>query len=252
MTGAGVTNAYLGMPDVGLISLSQLAEHVSVIRNITEKPLIVDGDTGFGNAVNAWHTVRTLERAGASAMQIEDQIFPKRCGHFEGKGVIAAGEMVQKIKAAVDARHDPNFQIIARTDAYATDGLDAAIERAEQFIEAGADITFVEAPKRADEIERIVGHLSVPQFVNMVIGGKTPPMSHGDFEKIGVGIVLYANASLQGAILGMQTALAQLRDTKVITEQDGIVATFAERQRLVGKPEIDALEARYTVEETQP
>ena len=252
VTGAGVTNAYLGMPDVGLISLSQLAEHVSVIRNITEKPLIVDGDTGFGNAVNAWHTVRTLERAGASAMQIEDQIFPKRCGHFEGKGVIAAGEMVQKIKAAVDARHDPNFQIIARTDAYATDGLDAAIERAEQFIEAGADITFVEAPKRADEIERIVGHLSVPQFVNMVIGGKTPPMSHGDFEKIGVGIVLYANASLQGAILGMQTALAQLRDTKVITEQDGIVATFAERQRLVGKPEIDALEARYSVEETQP
>ncbi len=252
VTGAGVTNAYLGMPDVGLISLSQLAEHVSVIRNITEKPLIVDGDTGFGNAVNAWHTVRTLERAGASAMQIEDQIFPKRCGHFEGKGVIAAGEMVQKIKAAVDARHDPNFQIIARTDAYATDGLDAAIERAEQFIEAGADITFVEAPKRADEIERIVGHLSVPQFVNMVIGGKTPPKSHGDFEKIGVGIVLYANASLQGAILGMQTALAQLRDTKVITEQDGIVATFAERQRLVGKPEIDALEARYTVEETQP
>ena len=252
VTGAGVTNAYLGMPDVGLISLSQLAEHVSVIRNITEKPLIVDGDTGFGNAVNAWHTVRTLERAGASAMQIEDQIFPKRCGHFEGKGVIAAGEMVQKIKAAVDARHDPNFQIIARTDAYATDGLDAAIERAEQFIEAGADITFVEAPKRAEEIERIVGHLSVPQFVNMVIGGKTPPMSHGDFEKIGVGIVLYANASLQGAILGMQTALAQLRDTKVITEQDGIVATFAERQRLVGKPEIDALEARYTVEETQP
>lgn len=251
ITGAGVTNAYLGLPDVGLISLSQLAEHVALIRNITEKPLIVDGDTGFGNAVNAWHTVRTLERAGASAIQIEDQIFPKRCGHFEGKGVIAAGEMVQKIRAAVDARQDENTQIIARTDAYATDGLQAALERAEQFIEAGADITFVEAPKRADEIEQITTHLDVPQFVNMVIGGKTPPMSHDDFQRIGVGIVLYANASLQGAILGMQNALSQLRETKVITEQDGIVATFSERQRLVGKDEIDALESRYAHEEVQ-
>lgn len=251
VTGAGVTNAYLGLPDVGLISLSQLAEHVSVIRNITDKPLIVDGDTGFGNAVNAWHTVKTLERAGASAIQLEDQVFPKRCGHFEGKGVIAAGEMVQKIRAAVDARQDENTQIIARTDAYAIDGLEAALERAERFIEAGADITFVEAPKRAEEITEITRRLKAPQFVNMVIGGKTPPMSHEDFTRIGVGIVLYANASLQGAILGMQTALAQLRDTKVITEQDGIVATFAERQRLVGKGQIDLLEAKYAYEETQ-
>lgn len=251
ITGAGVTNAYLGLPDVGLISLSQLAEHVSVIRNITDKPLIVDGDTGFGNAVNAWHTVRTLERAGASAIQIEDQVFPKRCGHFDGKGVIAAGEMVQKIRAAVDARHDENVQIIARTDAYATEGLEAALERAEQFVEAGADITFVEAPKRLDEIQQITARIKVPQFVNMVIGGKTPPISHDDLERIGVGIVLYANASLQGAILGMQNALSQLREIKVISEQDGVVATFAERQRLVGKGEIDAMEARYKHEGAQ-
>lgn len=251
ITGAGVTNAYLGLPDVGLISLSQLAEQVAVIRNITDKPLIVDGDTGFGNAVNAWHTVRSLERAGASAIQIEDQVFPKRCGHFDGKGVIAAGEMMQKVRAAVDARQDQNTQIIARTDAYAVDGLQAALDRAEQFVEAGADITFVEAPKRADEIEQITKSLPVPQFVNMVIGGKTPPVSHQDFERIGVGIVLYANASLQGAILGMQNALSQLRETKVITEQDGVVATFAERQRLVGKGEVDALESRYAYEEVQ-
>lgn len=249
ITGAGVTNAYLGLPDVALISLSQLADHVSAIRNITEKPLIVDGDTGFGNAVNVWHTIRTLERAGASAVQLEDQVFPKRCGHFEGKGVIAANEMVQKIRAAVDARSDQNMQIIARTDAYATDGLDAAIERAQAYIEAGADITFVEAPKRPEEIAQITSRLNAPQFVNLVIGGKTPPISHDDLHKAGVGIVLYANASLQGAILGMQNALAQLRDKKVVTEQDGVVATFAERQRLVGKDQIDAMETAYAYED---
>lgn len=249
VTGAGVTNAYLGLPDVALISLSQMADHVSAIRNITEKPLIVDGDTGFGNAVNVWHTVRTLERSGASAIQLEDQIFPKRCGHFDGKGVISTEEMVQKIRAAVDARQDQDTQIIARTDAYAVDGLEAAIERAARFVEAGADITFVEAPKQPAEIAEIVRRLPVPQFVNMVIGGKTPPVSHDDFQEMGVGIVLYANASLQGAILGMQTALAELRDRKVITEQDGIVASFAERQRLVGKNEVDRLEAKYAYQE---
>lgn len=245
VTGAGVTNAYLGLPDVALISMPQLSEHVSAIRNITNKPLIVDADTGFGNAVNVWHTVRSLERAGASAIQLEDQVFPKRCGHFEGKDVIPADEMVQKVRAAVDARLDPHTQIIARTDAYSTEGIERAIERAQRFIEAGADMTFVEAPKKEEEITRIVRVLPVPQLINMVIGGKTPPIEHDDLARIGAGIVLYANASLQGAILGMQAAMAQLRDKKVITEQDGLVASFAERQRLVGKAEIDRIEAEY-------
>ena len=249
VTGAGVTNAYLGLPDVALLSLSQLADHVAAIRNITDKPLIVDGDTGFGNAVNVWHTIRTLEQAGASAVQLEDQVFPKRCGHFEGKDVIPCEEMVQKIRAAVDTKRNPDLQIIARTDAYATAGLEAALERAERYIEAGADITFVEAPKKHEEIAAITKRLSTPQLVNMVIGGKTPPISHADLDRAGVAIVLYANASLQGAILGMQNALGKLRTRKLISEQDGIVATFAERQRLVGKPQIDAFEAKYSSEE---
>ena len=245
VTGAGVTNAYLGLPDVALLSLSQLADHVAAIRNITERPLIVDGDTGFGNAVNVWHTIRTLERAGASAVQLEDQVFPKRCGHFEGKDVIPAEEMVQKVKAAVDARHDPDLQIIARTDAYAIAGLEAALERAARYIEAGADITFVEAPKKSEEIAAITQRLAAPQLVNMVIGGKTPPISYADLQQAGVAIVLYANAALQGAILGMQNALEHLRSHKLISEQDGIVTGFAERQRLVGKDQIDAFEAKY-------
>lgn len=249
VTGAGVSNAYLGLPDVALLSLSQLADHVGNIRNITNKPLIVDGDTGFGNAVNVWHTIRTLERAGASAVQLEDQVFPKRCGHFEGKAVVPADEMVQKIRAAVDARHDPDLQIIARTDAYATHGLEAALERAARYIEAGADITFVEAPKKREEIAAIAQRLAAPQLVNMVIGGKTPPVAYADLQQAGVAIVLYANAALQGAILGMQTALEHLRRHKLISEQDGIVAKFAERQRLVGKDRIDALEAEYASKE---
>ena len=156
--------------------------------------------------------------------------------------MVPAAEMVQKVRAAVDARVDENLQIVARTDAYATDGLQAAIDRAGRYLEAGADIIFVEAPKLHEEITRITRSIPAPQIVNMVIGGKTPPMSYQDMSDAGVAIVLYANASLQGAILGMQNALGRLWDAKVIAESDGIVATFAERQRLVGKDGVDALE----------
>lgn len=247
VTGAGVSNAYLGLPDTAFLTLSQLADHVAMIRNITAKPLLVDGDTGFGNAVNVWHTIRTLERAGASAVQLEDQVFPKRCGHFDGKAVIDETEMVQKIRAAVDSRIDQNLQIIARTDAYAVQGLSAAIDRANAYAEAGADILFVEAPKNAGEIFEIIRQVSAPQLVNMVIGGKTPPISTKALKEAGAAIVLYANASLQGAIVGMQRALAQLESADLITESDGTVASFAERQRLVGIDAIAQMERTYSV-----
>lgn len=246
LTGAGVTNAELGLPDVGLITSSQIIETISNVRNITNLPLIVDGDTGFGNPVNVWHTVRGFERAGANAIQIEDQVFPKRCGHFAGKSVTAAGEMVQKIHSAVDARQSDDFLVIARTDAYAVHGLDDALDRAGRFIEAGADVTFVEAPKRAKDIQTIVERLPVPQVVNMVIGGQTPDTPLETFQNLGVGMVLYANASLQGAIKGMQDALRHLISTGALSEADGLVASFTERQRLVGKPELDVMEKRYT------
>lgn len=248
LTGAGITNSSIGKPDVGLIDLTQICLHLMAIREVTELPLIVDADTGFGNAVNVYHTIRMLERAGANAVQLEDQSMPKRCGHFEGKSVVSTGEMVQKIKAATDARRSEDLLIVARTDVYAEQGLEAAIERAERFIEAGADVTFVEAPSRPEDFIEICRRLPVPQMANIVIGGKTPPMSHEQLIEAGVGLALYANAALQGAMLGIQTALRRLRTEGRLEEASGIVATFEERQRLVGKPEIDALERRYASE----
>lgn len=245
LTGAGLTNASMGKPDVGLIDLTQIGLQLSAIREITELPLVVDADTGFGNAVNVYHTVRMLERAGASAVQIEDQSMPKRCGHFDGKSLVSTDEMVQKVKAAVDARRSEDLLIVARTDVFAEQGLEAAIERANRYVEAGADITFIEAPKQFSDFEAICRRVAVPQIANLVIGGKTPPMSLEQLAQAGVGITLYANAALQGAMHGMQSALRRLKLDGKLEEASGVVATFSERQRLVGKPEMDALEQKY-------
>ncbi|MFT3663858.1 isocitrate lyase/PEP mutase family protein [Piscinibacter sp.] len=245
ITGAGVTNMWFGMPDQGFMGLAEIADHTARIRDAVTVPLIVDADTGFGNALNVVHTVRTLERAGADCIQLEDQVAPKRCGHFSGKEVISTEEAVSKIKAAVDARRDPDFLIMARTDAAATQGFDAAVERAQQFAEAGADILFVEAVTKAEEVRALPRRLAKPQLMNMVIGGRTPIFNAAELAGLGYGIVLYANAALQGAVAGMQKALTVLRDTREVQESSGLVTPFAERQRLVGKPEWDALEKRY-------
>jgi 2-methylisocitrate lyase-like PEP mutase family enzyme len=246
VTGAGVTNMWFGLPDQGFIGLAEIADHTARIRDAVSLPLIVDADTGFGNALNVRHTVRTLERAGADCIQFEDQVAPKRCGHFSGKEVISTQEAVNKIKAAVDARLDPDLLIMARTDAAATHGFEAALERAQEFSEAGADILFVEAVTTAEEIRTLPQRLHKPQLMNMVIGGKTPIFNAAELGALGYGIVLYANAALQGAVAGMQKALAVLRDAQEVRESSGLVIPFAERQRLVGKPQWDALEERYT------
>jgi 2-methylisocitrate lyase-like PEP mutase family enzyme len=246
VTGAGVTNMNLGLPDQGFMGLAEIAEATSRIRDAVGLPLLVDMDTGFGNALNTYHSVRILERAGADCIQLEDQVAPKRCGHFSGKEVISTEEAVSKIKAAVDARTDPDFLIMARTDAAATHGFEAAVERAQRFAEAGADILFVEAVTKAEEIRALPQRLGPPQLMNMVIGGKTPIFGAEELGTLGYGIVLYANAALQGALAGMQKALTVLRDTRRIDEDPTLVAPFAERQRLVGKPAWDALEKRYT------
>ena len=174
VTGAGVTNMWLGMPDQGFMGLTDMANHTARIRDAVELPLLVDADTGFGNAVNTYHTVRTLERAGADCIQLEDQVNPKRCGHFSGKDVISTEEMLGKIKAAVDARRDAGTLIMARTDAAAVHGFDAAVERAQRFEEAGADILFVEAVTSTQQIRSLPQRLHRPQLINMVLGGKTP------------------------------------------------------------------------------
>ena len=246
ITGAGVTNTLLGMPDLGFISLPELAQQASAIREVVELPIIVDADTGFGNPLNVRHTVQVLERAGANAIQIEDQIFPKRCGHFSGKQVIAAEEMAAKIKAAADSRRSQDFLIVARTDARAEHGFQAAIDRAARWIEAGADVTFVEAPESFEEVKRIPTLLRVPQLINMVPGGKTPIVDAAALASMGYAVVVYANAALQGAIAGMQAALSELRARRFLDESGGKIASFAERQRLVQKPLFDELERKYS------
>jgi 2-methylisocitrate lyase-like PEP mutase family enzyme len=242
LTGAGLTNMHLGLPDLGFMDLSQVAEHVLAIRGVIDLPLIVDADTGFGNAINVAHTVRTLEQAGASAIQIEDQHAPKRCGHFAGKELISADEMIGKVRAAVDARRE-GMVVIARTDACAVEGFEQAIERAQRYIEAGADMTFVEAPETLEDLKAVPKRLNAPQLLNMVLGGKTPVIVAAEAGAMGFALVLYANAALQGAILGMQMALKALKQNGVLDES--AVASFAERQRLVDKASFDAMEIRY-------
>jgi 2-methylisocitrate lyase-like PEP mutase family enzyme len=242
LTGAGLTNMHLGLPDLGFMGLTMVAEHTMAIRGVVDLPLIVDADTGFGNAINVTHTVRTLEQAGASAIQLEDQHAPKRCGHFSGKELIPAEEMVSKISAAVDSRRD-GLVIIARTDACAVEGFEAAIDRASRYIEAGADVTFVEAVESIADLREVPKRLAVPQLLNMVLGGQTPIVDGKAAADMGFPIVLYANAALQGAVQGMQTTLKALRDAGQLDEAS--VTSFEERQRLVGKPAYDAMDARY-------
>jgi 2-methylisocitrate lyase-like PEP mutase family enzyme len=248
VTGAGIANTLLGAPDIGLVTLSELAATTEAISEICALPLIVDIDTGFGNAINTYRTIRVLERAGACALQIEDQVFPKRCGHFGGKAVIPVAEMTAKIRAATDARDDANLLIIARTDARAIDGLEAALERAGQFIEAGADLTFVEAPATEDEMRAITARLDVPQVANMVVGGKTPLLPQSTLADIGFSLVLYANAPLQAAMRAMSDVLRALKRDGDLENVIGRLAGFDERQRLVDKDFYDALEQKYTID----
>lgn len=247
VTGAGVANMYLGAPDIGLTTMSEVAEAVTAISDAVSLPIIVDADTGFGNAVNMVRTVRAFERAGAAGIQIEDQVFPKKCGHFNGKDVIPRDEMVQKIRAAVDARRDHNLQIIARTDAAAIEGFDRAIERARAYVEAGADATFVEAPTSIDQLARIPGELAVPQVANIVFGGRTPDPGRAKLADMGFSIVLYANAALQAALKASYEVLGALKEEGSLQSVAHRLASFEERQRAVAKDEWDAREARYRV-----
>lgn len=246
VTGAGIANMYLGVPDIGLVTLSELAEHVAAISDSINIPILVDGDTGFGNAVNARRTVKVLERSGAAGMQIEDQVFPKKCGHFAGKAVIPLQEMIQKIKASVDARGDGSFQIVARTDAIAIEGIDAAIDRAHAFVEAGADVTFVEAPTTVADMARIAREIPVPQIINIVHGGKTPPLPREEMAKMGFAATLYANAALQAALKSVTEVLGSLKDKGSLDGMVDRLATFDARQLAVHKDEYDRLEKHYS------
>lgn len=245
VTGAGVTNTYLGVPDIGLLTLDELVNHVSAMTDAVDLPFVVDADTGFGNALNVQRTVRRLERAGAAAIQLEDQVTPKKCGHFGGNEVISAGEMTGKIRAAVDARSNDDLIIVARTDARAMHGIDSACERAAAYLDAGADVLFVEAPRGKEEMLRVTSEVPGLHIANMVEGGMTPLLTKAELSDLGYSIVLYANTALRGAVAGTQAVLAHLAQNDDTKDAGRLIISWEERQALVHKSEFEELERRY-------
>ena len=246
VSGAAVANNYLGVPDLGLVSVTELADHVAAIRDAVNIPILADGDTGFGNAINARRTVQLLERAGANAIMLEDQTYPKRCGHFEGKDIISTQEMVSKLKAAVDARKDPDLMILARTDARAVEGFEAALDRARAYQEAGADFLFIEAPLTREELLAIPAAVPGIHLCNMVIGGKTPLLPREELAQAGYAVVCYANAALQASMLAMQQAMQHLAEHGSIKGFENKLMMFAERQEALDANHFKELEKRYT------
>jgi 2-methylisocitrate lyase-like PEP mutase family enzyme len=234
LSGAGIAYTRLGRPDIGLVSMSEVAEVLTLIRERVTLPVVVDADTGYGNALNVQRTVRVFERAGASALQIEDQTFPKRCGHLSDKSLVPVGEMVGKIRAAVDARENRETLIIARTDAVAVEGFDAALERTGRYAEAGADVLFVEAPKTRAELGRITGALGgrLPLMANMVEGGQTPVLPAAELEALGFGLVIFPGGIVRAIARAAQDFYAVLR-------RDG--TTDAMRDRMFDFQGINAL-----------
>ena len=199
LSGASLAYTRFGISDLGLVSVSEVNDTLAAITDRIETPVIVDGDNGFGNALNVQRTVRSFERSGAAAIQLEDQAFPKRCGHLDGKTLISKAEMVGKIKAALDARNNQDMHIIARTDARAVEGLSAAMDRAEAYCEAGADILFIEAPQSLDEMKQLTAQFSgrIPLLANMVEGGKTPIHSTDELAEIGYKIAIFPGGAVR-------------------------------------------------------
>ena len=235
----------MGYPDIGLVTLTEMQKRLEEIRAVTALPLIVDADTGYGNALNVIRAIRAYARAGAAALHIEDQVEPKRCGHYEGKQVVTSAEMVQKIQAAVKACGDSGLVIIARTDARAVLGLDAAIERGNAYTEAGADMIFVEAPQSIEEIERIALEVKAPLVINMFWGGKTPLVPAEQLAVLGYRIMIVPSDLQRAAIRAMQRAAAEIRihgHTAAMAED---MASFAEREELIGLAEAQALQHRF-------
>jgi len=253
MTGFGTAASRLGRPDVGLLTLTEMADNARRIAQAVEIPVIADADTGYGNPINVIRTVREYEAAGIAALHVEDQVMPKKCGHMEGKQLIGADEMVAKVKAAVAARRSPGFLIIARTDARAPEGLDAAIGRARSYREAGADVLFIEAPQSVQEIETIGGSFNdVPLLFNYAEGGKTPPVTHEQLRRLGFSIVIFPISTLLTATAAMRAALAQIKADGTPIELLGEMLPFNDFLDFIGLPEIRELEKRFATDPKTP
>jgi 2,3-dimethylmalate lyase len=232
MTGSGAANSLLGQPDLGLTTMTEMASQAARICAATTLPVVADADTGYGGPLNVRRTVQEYERAGVAGLHIEDQVFPKRCGHFEGKQVIPVDEMVGKIRAALAARTDPNLVIIARSDAAAVEGLDAAVRRGEAYQDAGADALFIEAPRSVEDLRTIGRSFRVPLVANMVEGGATPLQPAAELDAMGFRLVLYAGALLRTAAFAMQQTLEYLHTTGSTIGMEDRLITFDERNRV--------------------
>ncbi|MBA4355625.1 MAG: carboxyvinyl-carboxyphosphonate phosphorylmutase [Novosphingobium sp.] len=243
LTGGGLSMARLGRPDMGLVTMSELAETVALIRDRVDIPLIVDGDTGFGNALNMARTVRMIERAGASAIQIEDQGFPKRCGHMAGKTVVPLADAVGKLKAALDSRAD--MLVIARTDAVSVEGMDAALDRAEAYLEAGADLIFVEGPRTIEETQRVASQFAarVPLVHNLVEGGVSATSDGGILAAMGFAVALHPLLLMHGLAAAAPGWLAHLRDQR--TTAGLPLASLADMNRITGAADLIELGRTY-------
>ena len=246
MTGFGSAASRLGRPDVGLMTLPEMVDNARRIAGAVEIPVIADADTGYGNPINVIRTVHEYEAAGVAAIHIEDQVMPKKCGHMEGKQLIGAGEMAAKVAAAVAARHSPEFLIIARTDARAVEGLEAALERARRYRNAGADVLFVEAPQSTDEIETIAATFAdVPLLFNYAEGGKTPPVSYEFLREVGYSLVIFPISTLLAATAAMRSVLSEIRSKGTPIDVLGSMLPFDEFLDFIGISEIRELEQRF-------
>ena len=245
MTGAGVSHSRLGAPDLGLLSFSEMLDQAARIADSVSIPLFADADTGYGNALNTMRTIKAYERAGVAGCHIEDQEAPKRCGHFDEKRVIPLPEMLGKLKAALDAREDPDFVVIARTDARTALGLDEAMERAHAFAEAGADMVFVESPRSAEELARVGRELAVPALANMVETGLTPLTPADELEALGFSAVIHPGAL--GRFIGKQVGefLAQMRERGSTVDMLDRMLDFKSQNEIVGLSEHLRAQARY-------
>lgn len=247
LSGASIAYTRFGRPDIGLVSMSEVADTIAVLRDRISLPIVVDADNGFGNALNVQRTVRVFERMGANALQLEDQTLPKRCGHLDGKTLIPVGEMAGKIRAACDARASQETLIIGRTDAIAVEGFEAALERAEAYAEAGADMLFVEAPQSLEQIERIVRQFSgrVPLMANMVEGGKTPIVDAAGLERLGFSFVIFPGGIVRAIAATARDYYANLVANGSNEAFRNRMFDFAGLNGVIGTPELLAEGKRY-------
>jgi 2-methylisocitrate lyase-like PEP mutase family enzyme len=251
LSGASIAYTRLGRPDIGLVTASELESTVANIRERVAIPVIVDADTGFGNAINVQRTVRMLERAGAAAIQLEDQSLPKRCGHLDGKSLVSGAEMVGKIKAALDARHSAATLIIARTDAVAVEGIGSALERAEHYVAAGADVLFIEALRSTEQMHQAIKRFGgrVPLLANMVEGGKTPVLSAAELEALGYSIAIFPGGLARALAFATQEYFATLKRDGTTAAYRGRMLDFDGLNAVLGTPELLARGKRYASEE---